>query len=199
MEIRTFAPDLEVRAKGDGRTIVGISVPYGRPVRINSRLTEQFARSAFNDQLGPLRPGSSVLAGANRVRFHADHDEHGNKGPLIGVMALARDDAAGLYSEFRVSRTVAGDEVLELAKDGALNHLSVGFAEVENRSLRNGITERVRALLDHVAIVMEGAYGDLAAVSAVRAVGTATAARDRYNEIRVIGQRLPALPPADGS
>lgn len=196
MEIRTFTPELEVRAKGDGRTIVGIAVPYGRAVRINSRLIEQFARSAFNDQLGPMRPGSTVLTRANVVRFHDGHDEHGNTGPQIGMMSLARDDANGLYAEFRVARTDEGDQVLADFHAGRLPHLSVGFEERENRTIAGAITERVRAWLDHVAIVPQGAYGGMAAVTAVRTpAGAARGPRLRYNEARAILANLPTLPP----
>lgn len=48
---RSFAPDLEVRSSGDGRTVCGIAVPYGRAQRIDSQLVEQFRRGAFNAQV----------------------------------------------------------------------------------------------------------------------------------------------------
>src|SRR5690606_6540958 len=77
---RTFTPDLEVRSGGDGRTIVGIAVPYGQPVRIDSTLVEQFARGAFNHQ----------LRAPHRVRFAREHLQLG--GTLIGVTKVLRDE-----------------------------------------------------------------------------------------------------------
>jgi HK97 family phage prohead protease len=153
---RTFRPELQVRSQGDGRTIFGIAVPYGAPTRINERLVEQFARGAFNHQ----------LRAANRVKFAREHMALG--GSLIGAATLLRDDPAGLYGEFRVSKTPLGDETLELVRDGALSHLSVGFTERENRKLAGGVTERVKADLGEVAVVLQGAYGDLAASVGVR-------------------------------
>lgn len=178
---RTFTPDLEVRSGGDGRTIVGIAVPYGQPVRIDSTLVEQFARGAFNHQ----------LRAPHRVRFAREHLQLG--GTLIGVTKVLRDDAAGLYGEWYVSKTPAGDETLELVRDGALRELSIGFREVQNRRLPTGVVERVKADLREVAVVMEGAYGELAVATGVRA---ATASdRPLLAKARTMFEALPDLPP----
>lgn len=177
---RQWLPELEVRSAangGDGRTICGIAVPYGRPQYIDPRLTEQFARGAFNAQ----------LRAAHRIPFMRDHGPHGGK--LIGVAAELRDDAAGLYGEWRVSRTPLGDETLELVKDGALSELSIGFREGQNRKLSGGVVERATATLTEVAIVMAGAYGEAATVSAVRSTATV----DRAAELAQIVAGLPVL------
>lgn len=157
--IRSFTPELEIRAAskgGDGRTIEGIAVPYGRRQRIDSTLTEQFARGAFNAQLGA----------ANRVRFTREHMAYG--GALIGRAVELRDDAAGLWGAWRVSATPAGDETLTLVEDGVLDELSIGFRERQNRRLEDGTIERVTAHLVEVSLVLQGAYGRGALVSAVR-------------------------------
>lgn len=185
IEYRSFAPDLEVRSEGDGRTIRGIVVPYGQAVRIDARLVEQFARGAFNHQ----------LRAASRVKVARDHIPLG--GSLIGRASVLRDDAAGLYAELRVSATPLGDETLALVKDGALTDLSIGFREGRNRNLAGGITERVKAHLAEVAVVMEGAYGELATVSDVRSRGyddDLSTAAARIEEARQILAGLPMLP-----
>jgi len=156
---RSFAPDLEVRSAaqgGDGRTIVGIAVPYERPQRIDRTLVEAFARGAFNHQ---LRAG-------HRVPFTREHMSLG--GTLIGRTVELRDDAAGLYGEWRVSKTPAGDETLELVRDGVLPHLSIGFREDKNKRGSDGTVIRTRAHLTEVAVTLEGAYGNHAAISGVR-------------------------------
>lgn len=163
---RSFAPDLQVRSGGDGRTIYGIVVPYNAPTRINDNLVETFARGAFNHQLG--KP--------SRVRLEREHVELG--GTLIGAGTVMRDDAAGLYMELRASKTPIGDETLELVKDGALDQLSIAFAERQNRRLAGGVTERVKADLRKVAVVMEGAYGEMAAIAGVRSAQVPPAAAD---------------------
>lgn len=162
MMYRSFRPDLEVRSSGDGRTIYGIAVPYNAPTRIDDQLVEQFERGAFNHQLGA----------AHRVKFAREHVLLG--GVLIGAASAMRDDASGLYVELRASKTPVGDETLELVRDGALNQLSIMFRERQNRNLAGGITARVKADLHEVAVVMEGAYGELASAVGIRAAGGRT-------------------------
>jgi hypothetical protein len=159
MEYRKFSPDLEVRrGEPSGRTIYGIAVPYNAPTRINDGLTEMFVRGAFNHQIG--RPG--------RVKFAREHLPLG--GTLIGAATLLRDDAAGLYTEFRVSKTPTGDETLELVRDGALDELSIGFMPDPRGNNRrgDGTVMRTRADLREVAVVLEGAYGRMAVAAGVR-------------------------------
>lgn len=155
-QFRAFTPDLEV-ADGDGRTIRGIAVPYGQVQRINPYLTEEFVRGAFNHQLGAI----------HRVGLWRGHSNQG--GVLIGRQIEGRDDAAGLYGEWRVSKTPAGDETLELVKDGALEQLSVGFRMVAGGSQKvDGVVRRTKANVFETAIVPQGAYGDGAVITGVR-------------------------------
>jgi HK97 family phage prohead protease len=177
-QYRNFRPDLEVRASGDGRTIHGLAVPYNAPTRIHDSLIEQFARAAFNHQLGT----------PNRVKFSREHVPLG--GVLIGAATELRDDKSGLYGAWRVSKTRDGDETLELVRDGALSHLSIEFRERQNRRLAGGITERVTADLLAVAVVMEGAYGDNAAVAGVRSAQGGGLLDDEEHELRVKAERF---------
>lgn len=179
---RPVSADLEVRSSGGQRTIVGIAVPYGVPQRINARLTEQFRRGAFAAQINA----------AHRIVFTRDHYGDGTLGGhIIGKATLLRDDAAGLYGEFRVSRTMVGDETLELVRDNVLTDLSIGFREGQNASLGGGIVERVTAELREVAVVPEGAYGERALVTAVRK----TDAEGGADWVSQILAGLPTLPP----
>lgn len=182
---RSFVPDLEIKTRakgGDGRTIVGIAVPYGLPQRIDERLVEQFARGAFNAQ----------IRSAARVQFAREHQTLG--GTLIGRATLLRDDTAGLYGEWRVSATAAGEETLELVRDGVLDELSIGFREGQNRRLRDGTIERVTAHLTEVAVVREGAYGRGAVVAGVRSAAGIHDVRARLEEAQRILASLPLLP-----
>lgn len=156
---RAFVPELEIRSPGkggDGRTIEGIAVPYGLAQRIDRDLTEQFRRGAFAHQ----------VTAAHRVRLGREHPLLG--GTVIGKATELREDASGLWGAFRVSATAAGDETLELVRDGVLDELSVGFRERQNRTLDNGVVERVKADLIEVSVVFMGAYGRGAVVTGVR-------------------------------
>lgn len=195
---RTFMPDLEIRSKaqgGDGRTVVGIAVPYGIQQRIDHELVETFAQGAFRKLVD--------AKAFNRIPFTRDHMSYG--GTLIGKTIGLREDAAGLYGEWRVSATAAGDETLELLKDGVLRELSIGFTTGQDRRLGNGTIERVTATLREVAVVMEGAYGEGALVSAVRAAEDRIAivestcncgAASRAARAAQLIAAIPMLPPA---
>lgn len=154
---RSFTPDLEVQSGGDGRTIRGIAVPYNQVQRINASLTEEFMRGAFNHQFPAI----------HRVGYWRGHSNEG--GVLIGRQIEGRDDAAGLYGEWRVSKTLAGDETLELVKDLALAQQSIGFRTTTGGSrVVGGVVQRTKAHLFEVALVPEGAYGEGAVVTGVR-------------------------------
>lgn len=187
---RSFTPQVEVRTSGDGRTVYGIAVPYGAEMRIDSTLTESFARGAFNKQ----------ITAANRIVYTRDHQAHG--GQIIGRVTQLRDDSAGLYFEARISPTSVGDDTLTLIRDGVLDQHSIGFSAGQDRRLANGTIERVTATLRELSVVPEGAYGELAVASGVRAHAgeaecpTCSATATRAAQAAQILAGLPVLPPA---
>jgi HK97 family phage prohead protease len=155
MEHRSYQMQWEHRATGDGRTIVGIAVPYDVEQRINSNLTEVFRKGAFAD----------VVRAPFRVKLLRGHD---TKGLPLGRATKLKETDDGLYAEMYVSRTAPGDEVLELVRDGALDHLSIGFMPLKNRKREDGVIERIKAHLAEISLVTFGAYGELAQVTGVR-------------------------------
>jgi HK97 family phage prohead protease len=161
-ELYRVSPDdfqILTRAKGgDGRTVVGRAVPYNVDQIINRSLTERFQYGAFTPQ---------IIAG-HRVPFTRGHMTQG--GILIGKTVQLEERSDGLYGQWRVSSTLAGDETLELVKDGVLDQLSIGFRELPGGTQRaNGVEVRTRAHLLEVSVVMQGAYGENAVVESVRA------------------------------
>jgi HK97 family phage prohead protease len=165
---RSYAPQLEVRtgANQDGRTIYGIAVPWNAPMRINDQLVEEFEPGAFDHQ---IRAGRGQLgAPVNRIVYAREHMPLG--GTLIGRVSMMRNDAAGQYVEMRVAKTPVGDETLELVREGALPHLSVGFQERADGNMRKagGIVCRIKANMFEIASTLQGAYGDMASAVGVR-------------------------------
>ena len=152
--------DLEIR--GDGRSIYGLAVPYNVSTRISSRLEGQFDET--------FRPGAfarTIRERSAKVRLHVLHDQT-TRLP-IGRATELREDPAGLVGEFRVSKTAAGDEVLELVRDGALDGLSIGFRPIRDRwSKGRQSVERLEVALSEVSVVASPAYAD-ARIVGVRA------------------------------
>ena len=124
--IRTNVADLTIRS--DGRTIAGIAVPYGTATTITergSRYEEIFRPGAFK---------RSIAERGSKVKLLAQHDRDAMP---LGVATLLREEAAGLYGEFRVSATAKGDEILELVRDGAVDSFSVGFRPIRDNWTSN--------------------------------------------------------------
>lgn len=159
IETRAYGTDLEVRGTGDGRTICGICVPYDVEQRIHPQLTEVFRKGAF----------ANVAPNAHRVKLLVGHDAQALP---IGRASLLREDAAGLYGEFRVSKGQRGDDILELVRDGALTELSIGFQPLKDKRRQDGVVERIAAHLAEVSLVTFGAYGHSASVVGVRDTST---------------------------
>jgi HK97 family phage prohead protease len=192
-----FAADLELRAGGDGRTIVGIAVPYNQPQRIDDNLVEQFDGSAAS---GPF---DHQLRAMHRVGYWNLHSVHG--GMEVGHIKYARNDAAGLYTESFISPDGPdGDRTLDEIRSGQKPHQSVGFdVGPGGTQHRSGVAHRTRADLTELAAVPVGAYGAGAAVTAVRAAQEVidglcsvcghSQAQERVAELRVLAAGLPKL------
>lgn len=88
---------------------------------------------------------------------------------LAGRAIELEDREDGEYGAFRVSRTRAGDELLELARDRVYRAASAVFQPITSRMV-DGVIERQAARLVRVGIVERGAY-DGAEVLAVRSAG----------------------------
>ncbi|AYJ47510.1 HK97 family phage prohead protease [Rhodococcus sp. P1Y] len=164
---RTTPLRLELRSDDvDERIISGIAAPFDSPAEINSyegQFTETIRYGAFR---------KTIAERGERVKLLGLHDR--SRMPL-GRAVLLEERAEGLYAEFRVSRTQSGDEALELVRDGSLDHLSIGFrpiSEVWDRTrTKRTLTE---VALAEVSLVLEGAYGDAAAVTGSRSADTHT-------------------------
>lgn len=139
--------DIEIRsAKNGERIVTGIAVPYNRPTRIDRSLVESFAAGSFRAQ----------VKNPSRIPLAREHLPLG--GSLIGRVTLLRDDAAGLYTEARISPTALGDETLALIEDGALDSFSIGFREGQNKRQGDGTILRLSAHMTELAVVMKPAY-----------------------------------------
>jgi HK97 family phage prohead protease len=103
----TFADGLKVDA--ERRTIVGLAAPYG-------------AIAEKGDMRFTFAAGAIEWGEVSHVKLLRDHDA----GNPVGVAKsiVATDD--GVRIRFKVAKTAAGDEALQLARDGAADGLSVG-------------------------------------------------------------------------
>lgn len=143
--------DLEIRS--DGRTVFGIACPYDSPTTIHEwgiSYTESFTRGAFDE----------AIASPGKVKFLSQHNRADQ--PLGRTLTL-REDAKGLYGEFRFSNTRAANDVLELVRDGAIDGFSVGFSAISPRNsdiLNGSHVVRTAVKLHEISMVTFPAYQD---------------------------------------
>lgn len=160
---RAYAPTLEVRE--DGRTIVGVAVPFNSPTEIRDlggSYREQFAAGAFARTIAERGP--------SRVKLLLQHDDR--RLPIGRAVSLT-ETPQGLVAELAVSKTPDGDTALELVRDGTLDGLSVSFRSI--RQTRKGdLVTRTEVQLREISLTGFPAYDD-ARVSAVRSDPTINA------------------------
>lgn len=179
---RAFEMDMEVRADATGRTIHGIVVPYGQVARVSDggpSYSEMFAPGAFKRSIS-MQPH-------NKVKLLSQHNSRSNP---LGRATMLREDANGLYGEFIVSRTAAGDEALELVRDGALDSFSVGFTPIKHRK-EDGVVVRTEAGIRESSLVTFPAYAG-ASVGGVRWADLADDEREEF--LRMVGEHFNLRP-----
>jgi HK97 family phage prohead protease len=123
--IRFTAPSVSIdAAAGDGtpsRTITGIAVPYGVAATVSDGTAVTFEQ------------GSLPIEG-KAPRLYMNHDSN----QAIGIVTERVETAEGMLFSAKISKTVAGDEALQLALDGVLDSVSVGVNPTKTRANEDG-------------------------------------------------------------
>lgn len=170
--VRTFG-DV---ASGDGRTLFGVAVPFGQVAEVNDGFgpyRETFTRGAF---------ARSIAERGHRVKLAVNHDLH--RRLPVGRVTRLFEDSDGLRFEARVSETQAGDEVLELVRDGALDGVSINFEPLRERRRPDGVIERTEVKLGRELSVTPVPVYPGALIAGVRSESSwADAARRRLSLI----------------
>lgn len=165
-KIRTFeVTDLKVREDTtDGRTISGLVVPYEIPTLVNDG-------DGKGNYVEVMRSGvfaKSIQEAGGRILLNELHNERSQ--PLAMASAF-REAPNGLYGDFPLLNTSAGNDALELVRQDIYVGFSVGFAPLRNTKRSDGSVERTEAKLLHVALVPKPAYSE-AKVLALREENT---------------------------
>jgi HK97 family phage prohead protease len=195
---RVFASGLRVRedgdAAGDGRTLVGLAVPFGVELDVVDwwdEYTETFEKGAFAKTIRDRKWPVPLL-------FHHQHRSLG-----IGRATHLEETDAGLEAEFHLTEGVQlADEVLALVLDEAISGLSIGFEPVDERPTVKGpdrtppssrdLVIRTEVNLREVSVCNFPAYTD-AGVTGVReaqarhpSLAALSAERGRLHELRTV-------------
>lgn len=142
---RAVVDALITRSESDseGRTIDLRLLRWGEIAEHTAEgFRETFARGAF------------AKADPSRVTLEAQR--HG--GPLVGVAESIKEGVEDVVASFRVAKTAAGDELLELARAGVLRDASIVFRPIAKVERDDDIVEWSEVDLRRVAILERGAY-----------------------------------------
>jgi HK97 family phage prohead protease len=163
---------LAVRAdadeSGDGRTLVGLAVPYDVELDVSDwwdDYTEVFRKGSF---------ARTIKGRPHPVPLLVSHER---RALPIGAATELTEEDDGLHAAFHLSNTPKADEVLALVLDDAISGLSIGFEPVVHtvtegpkRTPPSGrdLHERTEVVLREVSVCNFPAYAD-AGVTGVRA------------------------------
>ena len=173
---------------GDGRTLVGLAVPFDVPIGVCDfwdDYDEVFRRGAFTKTITDRARPLPLLGFHDRRAF-----------PLGAATRLEESDA-GLEAEFHVSATPDGDAALALIRDRALSGLSIGFEPISDKTTRAkdrepaaplDLVERTEVRLHEISLVNIPAYAD-AGVTGVRA-GAGVGGRPSLADLATERERL---------
>ena len=160
------------RPATDQRVVAGIAVPWNE----TSYLTDDPKGERF-------LPGSltrSIKARGDRLKLFRGGREHSQDNAIGRPVRFDARHAEGLWSEWRIAATPAGDAALEEIAEGMLDAFSIGFRPIRQRRGDDGAREVEEAEIHEVNILPLAAY-DGARVLEVRAPAGAelpTPARD---------------------
>jgi HK97 family phage prohead protease len=119
----------------EGRTLVGVVWRWNAP----SLVSDDGGRTMYREEFAPESADVSISQGGPRPLF-VSHDYRRDP---IGSVAFHREEHH-LGFAAPVSRTRAGDEALELVKDGAFGSVSGGFKPIDPPMMRAKAGQLVR-------------------------------------------------------
>jgi HK97 family phage prohead protease len=117
-----FAVDVEAAAgEAPTRTISGVAAPYGISATVSDGTSVQFA------------PGSLPVDGkAPKLFMYHDSSQP------VGLVTSRTETPEGMMFSAKIADTVAGNEALQLAKEGVLDNVSVGVDVLTSTRAEDG-------------------------------------------------------------
>ena len=117
-----FAVDVEAAAgEAPTRTISGVAAPYGVSATVSDGTSVQFA------------PGSLPVDGkAPKLFMYHDSSQP------VGLVTSRTETPEGMMFSAKIADTVAGNEALQLAKEGVLDNVSVGVDVLTSTRAEDG-------------------------------------------------------------
>jgi HK97 family phage prohead protease len=178
-EKRSLVGDVEYRAEGDKRTLVGYAAVFERLAMIGSYFKEKIAPGAFAESI------------SGDVRALVDHDTGKVIGRTKSGTLRLEEDGKGLHVEIDVPDTTVGNDLLVSVERGDISGMSFGFRVTKETWDETGDVP-VRTIekleLSEVSAVAFPAYDDT--TIARRSLDAARAAVSRSDNAAAAARRV---------
>lgn len=162
----------------DGRTIEGYAAAFGNV-------------DSWGDVIQPGAFAKTIKENAARIKVAWQHDFW----EVIGIPVELREDDVGLYTRSHISRTQRGNEALELARDGAITEMSIGYVPVKYEENDSGGYDLYEVKLMEYSLVTWAA-NPLARITAIKAAVGGLTEDDRRRLLALLGtEPAPATQP----
>jgi hypothetical protein len=168
---------------GDGeprRTISGLAVPYDTEATVSGGQKVRFL-------------AGSLPTDGKAPRLLEQHDAN----RVIGIVTERTETEEGMTFSARISASRAGDDVLELVKDGALDSVSVGVDPIDAEFDDAGVLVIAKAKWRELSVVAEPAFEDarILQVAATSVALSSTNTEDNMNTEANTQVEVPAAAP----
>ena len=161
------------------RTIYGLAVPYDTEATVSSGQKVRFL-------------AGSLPTDGKAPRLLEQHDAN----RVIGIVTERTETPEGMMFTARISASRAGDDVLELVKDGALDSVSVGVDPTDADYDDEGVLVIARANWRELSVVAEPAFENARIMQvAATSVATSTNTEDQMNTENTQPVETPAAAP----
>jgi HK97 family phage prohead protease len=125
------------------REISGLAVPYNVEATVSDGTRVKILRGAL-----PVDGPAPKL-----LQNHDGSD-------IVGIVTARKDEEDGMYFTARISKTRAGDDAIELIKDGAIDAVSIGVDPIKATYDKSGVLVVKAARWRELSIVGEPAFAD---------------------------------------
>jgi HK97 family phage prohead protease len=144
--LRFTAAGITILAAEEGkarREISGLAVPYNVEATVSDGTRVKIMRGAL-----PVDGPAPKL-----LQNHDGTD-------IVGLVTARKDEEDGMYFTARISKTRAGDDAIELIKDGAIDAVSIGIDPIKATYDKAGVLIVKAARWRELSIVGEPAFAD---------------------------------------
>lgn len=133
IETRSYTTPLHVRLSNeDQRIVAGIAAPFNELNKIAG------STGNFLERVQPGAFERTIRERGSKIKLLEQHDVRAYP---LGIATLLAEREQGLYAEFRLANTDAGNQALTLVREGIVDGFSIGFQVISEKWSKKHIAQ----------------------------------------------------------